>query len=51
MKDLIESVLNWAEVKGIPKHSTALSQRLSAIGELTNEFRDAIAENKSARQV
>lgn len=51
MKKLIESILEWSEVKGIPKHSTALSQRLYAIGELTNEFRDAIAKNKSSDEI
>jgi NTP pyrophosphatase (non-canonical NTP hydrolase) len=51
MKELIENVLEWSEVKGIHRHSTALSQRLYAIGELTNEFRDAIAKNKTPKEI
>jgi NTP pyrophosphatase (non-canonical NTP hydrolase) len=51
MKELIESVIDWADAKGIYEHSTALSQRLYAIGELTNEFRDAIAKNKSSEEI
>lgn len=48
---LIENVLEWSEAKGIYEKSTALSQRLYAIGELTNEFRDAIAKNKSPEEI
>jgi NTP pyrophosphatase (non-canonical NTP hydrolase) len=51
MKKLIENVINWAESKGIYEKSTALSQRLYAIGELTNEFRDAIAKNKTPKEI
>lgn len=51
MKDLVGNVLDWSEKKGIHKKSTALSQRLYAVGELTNEFRDAIAKNKSDKEI
>lgn len=48
---LVENVVEWAEQKGIYENSTALSQQLYAIGELTNEFRDAIAKNKSDKEI
>lgn len=48
---LVENVVEWADQKGIYENSTALSQQLYAIGELTNEFRDAIAKNKSDEEI
>lgn len=49
--ELIEKVQEWADERGIYESSTALSQKLYMIGELANEVRDAIAKNKSQKEV
>ena len=51
MKQLIQDVINWGKEKGIHDKLSANSQRVLAIGELCNEFPDAIAKGKPSAEV
>ena len=51
MKKLINEVIEWADSKGIYKKLTPSSQLVMAIGELCNEFRDAIIKEKPHEEI
>ena len=51
VKELVQEVIDWAEGKGIYAKLSADSQRVFALGEITNEFHDAIAKKKSLEEI
>lgn len=51
MKQLIQDVIDWGKEEGIHDKLSASSQRVLAIGELCNEFPDAIAKGKPPVEV
>ena len=51
LKKLVQEVIDWGKAKGIHDKLSANSQLVLAIGELCNEFPDAISKGKPPEEI